>query len=109
MRKSNKMNSVKIIRTNSSNKDFQELVTELDKDLAIRNGEFHSFFSQYNKVDKINHVAIAYLNENPVGCGAIKHYSDTTMEVKRMYVNPDFRGNRIAAKVLNELENWQSN
>jgi len=46
------------------------------------------------------------LNENPVGCGAIKHYSDTTMEVKRMYVNPDFRGNRIAAKVLNELENW---
>lgn len=106
MRKSNKMNSVKIIRTNSSNKDFQELVTELDKDLAIRDGEFHSFFSQYNKVDKINHVAIAYLNENPVGCGAIKHYYDTTMEVKRMYVNPDFRGNRIAAKVLNELENW---
>ena len=100
------MNSVKIIRTNSSNKDFQELVTELDKDLAIRDGEFHAFFSQYNKVDKINHIAIAYLNENPVGCGAIKHYSNTTMEVKRMYVNPDFRGNRIAAKILNELEKW---
>lgn len=106
MNKSNKMNSVKIIRTNSSNKDFQELVTELDKDLAIRDGESHSFFSQFNKVDKINHVIIAYLNEIPVGCGAIKHYSDTTMEVKRMYVNPDFRGNRIAAKILNELENW---
>ena len=23
-----------------------------------------------------------------------------------MYVNPDFRGNRIAVKILNELENW---
>ena len=23
-----------------------------------------------------------------------------------MFVNPDFRGKRIAAKVLNELENW---
>jgi len=100
------MNSIKIIRTNSSNKDFQELVTELDKDLAIRDGESHSFFSQFNKVDKINHVIITYLNEIPVGCGAIKHYSDTTMEVKRMYVNPDFRGNRIAAKILNELEKW---
>lgn len=100
------MNSVKIIRTNSSNKDFQELVTKLDKDLAIRDGESHSFFSQFNKVDKINHVIIAYLEEKPVGCGAIKHYSYTKMEVKRMYVNPDFRGNRIAVKILNELENW---
>ena len=100
------MNSVKIIRTNSSNETFQNLIKDLDKDLAIRDGEFHSFFSQFNKVDKINHVVIAYLNETPVGCGAIKHYSDTTMEVKRMYVNPDFRGNRIAAKILNELEKW---
>ena len=100
------MNSVKIIRTNSSNETFQNLIKDLDKDLAIRDGEFHSFFSQFNKVDKINHVVIAYLNENPVGCGAIKHYSDTTMEVKRMYVNPDFRGNRIGKTVLDELEIW---
>lgn len=102
------MNSVKIIRTNSSDKDFQELVKELDKDLAIRDGEFHSFFTQYNKIDLIQHVIVAYLEEKPVGCGAIKHYSENTMEVKRMYVNSDFRGNRIAAKVLNELENWAS-
>lgn len=102
------MNSVKIIRTNSSDKDFQELVKELDKDLAIRDGEFHSFFTQYNKIDLIQHVIVAYLGENPVGCGAIKHYSETTMEVKRMYVNSNFRGNRIAGKVLNELENWAS-
>ncbi|WP_413533597.1 GNAT family N-acetyltransferase [Empedobacter brevis] len=100
------MNSVKIIRTNSSNEEFQNLIKELDADLKIRDGESHSFFTQFNKVDKINHVVIAYLNENPVGCGAIKHYSDTTMEVKRMYVNPDFRGNRIAVKILDELENW---
>lgn len=100
------MHSIKIIRTNSSDKDFQKLVAELDKDLAIRDGDQHSFFNQFNKIDLIQHVIVAYLNDVAVGCGAIKHYSDTTMEVKRMYVNPDYRGNRIATRVLNELENW---
>lgn len=95
-----------LIRTNSDNTDFRELVKELDADLKIRDGDKHSFFAQFNKIDLIKHVVIAYIDEKAVGCGAIKNYSDDTMEVKRMYVNPDFRGNRIAAKVLNELENW---
>lgn len=33
-----------IKRTNSENIDFQKLVVELDKDLAIRDGDEHSFF-----------------------------------------------------------------
>lgn len=36
-------------RTNSSNIDFQKLVVELDKYLAVKNGELNKFFSQYNK------------------------------------------------------------
>ncbi len=100
------MNSIKLSRTDSTNSAFQELVQELDIDLRKRDGEFHSFFAQYNKTDLIQHVIVAYMEDTAVGCGAMKHYSDTTMEIKRMFVNPDFRGNRIAAKVLNELENW---
>ncbi|MDR3652005.1 MAG: hypothetical protein P4L34_03430 [Paludibacter sp.] len=32
-------------RTNSDDKDFQKLVEELDKELAIRDGEDHSFYA----------------------------------------------------------------
>lgn len=95
-----------ILRTDSSNIDFQELVKLLDADLRIKDGDDHTFYSQFNKLDKINHV-ILVLNENiPVGCGAFKHYSDQAVEIKRMFVHPDSRGQGIAQKILKELEKW---
>lgn len=94
------------LRTNSDNPDFQALVRELDIDLAIRDGDEHSFYAQYNKIDSIKHAIVAYQNGQPVGCGAIKQYAPDTMEVKRMYVPPSHRGQGIAGVVLAELEKW---
>jgi GNAT superfamily N-acetyltransferase len=96
----------KLVRTNSDNIDFQKLVKELDKDLAIRDGEEHAFFAQYNKIDAIKFVVVAYENEVAVGCGAIKEYEPNIMEVKRMFVSQDQRGKGIASLVLIELEKW---
>lgn len=93
-------------RTNPENGDFQKLVRELDKDLKIRDGEDHDFYAQFNKIDKIKHSIVAYDNGIPVGCGAIKLYNPYTMEVKRMYVVPQKRGQGIASMILNHLELW---
>ncbi len=93
-------------RTNSDNKDFQKLVEALDADLKIRDGKDNVFYSQFNKITAIKHVIVAYDDDLPVGCGAIKQFSDDTMEVKRMYVLPKKRGQGIAASVLRELEIW---
>lgn len=93
-------------RTNSDNQDFQKLVFELDKDLAIKNGATNSFFAQYNKIDLIKHVVVAYEASTAVGCGAIKEYESGVMEVKRMFVLPDMRGKGIAVKILAELQVW---
>lgn len=97
---------ITIVRTDSSNEDFRKLVTELDKDLAIRDGDEHAFFAQYNKIANIAHVIVAYEGNEPAGCGAIKHYAPGTMEVKRMYVPPAMRGRGIAGQVLAGLERW---
>ncbi len=97
---------VSCVRTNSENTDFQKLVKALDADLSIRDGADHSFYAQFNKIDKIKYVVVAYENEMPVGCGAIKKYAPDTVEVKRMYVPESSRGNGIASKVLRELEKW---
>lgn len=95
-----------LIRTNSDNKDFQDLVVELDKDLAKKNGETNDFFAQFNKIDLMINVVVA-LNDNlAVGCGAMKEYDKSTMEIKRMYVPIEMRGKGVAVAVLNELENW---
>ena len=97
---------IEILRTDSGNQDFIELVKHLDADLAERDGKEHSFYAQFNKIDKIKHVVVAYENGKPTGCGAIKEYAPGIMEVKRMYTLPENRGKGVASKVLTELETW---
>ena len=95
-----------ITRTTSDDADFRGLVALLDQDLAIRDGTDHGFYAQYNTLDKINHAVVAYWQDIPVGCGAFKEFSPEEVEVKRMYVMPDHRGQGIAQAVLRELEQW---
>jgi GNAT superfamily N-acetyltransferase len=97
---------IKLKRTNSENRDFIELVKLLDKALAIVDGKDHGFYSQFNKIDNIRYVIVAYEDEKAVGCGAIKEFGQDTMEVKRMYVSPENRKKGIASEILNELEKW---
>jgi GNAT superfamily N-acetyltransferase len=97
---------IKIIRTDSDNQDFIELVRRLDADLAERDGDDHSFYDQFNKIIKIKHVVVVYENDEPVGCGAIKAFNPDTVEVKRMYTAPERRGKGTATRILSELERW---
>jgi len=97
-----------LTRTDSSNPDFIDLVKYLDADLAIRDGDEHAFYAQFNKLDKIKHVVVAYEDDIAVGCGAMKEYAPDTMEIKRMWTAPGSRGKGIGAKVIAELETWAS-
>ena len=98
--------SIHFLLTDSSNNHFKELVKLLDADLTIRDGGDHVFYAQFNKIDMIQHVIVAYENEAPVGSVAFKKYDDTSAEVKRMYVLPQHRNKGIAASVLLQLEQW---
>lgn len=97
---------IHIVRTDSNNQDFIELVKLLDADLAIRDGDDHAFYDQFNKLDRIKHALVLYDNEKPVGCGAIKAYEPKIMEIKRMYTLSESRGKGFAIKILSELEKW---
>ncbi len=95
-----------LTRTDSDNPDFIQLIRLLDAELAIRDGNEHSFYDQFNKIDKIRHVVVACENDIAVGCGAIKPFDLHTMEVKRMFTRPEHRGKGIAKTILRELEKW---
>ncbi len=97
---------INVKRTDSTTQDFINLVKKLDADLAERDGSEHDFYNQFNKIDAIKHVVVAYENDAPVGCGAIKEFDANRMEVKRMYTLPNSRGKGIATLVLTELEKW---
>ena len=97
---------MRLKRTNSEDPDFCELVKELDRDLKLRDGEEHVFYSQFNKTDKIKHVIVAYDQDLCIGCGALKAYSNDSMEVKRMFVRESYRSKGIASGILHALETW---
>lgn len=98
---------VNLVRANSENNDFINLVKDLDAYLKITDGDEHDFYNQYNNIDVLKHVVIAYnSNKAPIACGAFKALSDSTVEIKRMFTKPEARGNGSATLVLAELENW---
>lgn len=97
---------LQLLRTDSNNPDFRQLVALLDHYLATVDGDDHAFYSQFNKIDNLRYCVVAFWNDQAVGCGAIREYSPDAVEVKRMFVSPEFRGKGVAALVLTELENW---
>ncbi len=47
---------------------------------------------------------VAYDDNQPVGCGALRKLDESTVEIKRMYVAPESRGRGVGRGVLNALE-----
>lgn len=96
----------RLLRTNSENNDFINLVKMLDAYLKVTDGNEHEFYNQFNKIDVLKFVVVIYVDEKAVGCGAIKQFDDDTMEVKRMFVLEEYRNQGLAKKIIQELEIW---
>src|SRR6476620_5308878 len=47
---------------------------------------------------------VAYLNDKPIGCGAIRLNEPGLAEIKRMYVDPAVRGRRVGRQIVDALE-----
>ena len=94
------------LKTTSENPDFHFLVAQLNAHFAVLNGEKDDFYAQFNQIDALKHVIVVYDDQTPIACGAIKPYSESFMEIKRMYVVPEQRGRGVASLVLTHLENW---
>ncbi|MDT3427405.1 ribosomal protein S18 acetylase RimI-like enzyme [Paenibacillus forsythiae] len=47
---------------------------------------------------------VAYLDSRPVGCGAIKKLDEAHVELKRFFVEPEFRNRGIARRIVRRLE-----
>ncbi|WP_291864230.1 GNAT family N-acetyltransferase [Maribacter sp.] len=97
---------MKLLRTNSKNKDFITLTEKLDTYLAVTDGNEHDFYNQFNSIQNLKYVIIIYQDNIPVGCGALKVLNSTSMEIKRMYVSPKVRKKGVATTILKELETW---
>lgn len=86
--------------------DFVALVQKLDRLLTELNGPSDPFYSQHNRIETPQCAVVASLRGAPVGCGAFRAVDEDTVEIKRMFVEADSRGNGVGAAILAELEAW---
>lgn len=95
-----------LIRTDSAHSDFRNLVKSLDATLAEHNGDADDFFAQFNTLDAIKNCIVAYVDDMPAACGAFKPFSEDTVEIKRMFTDPEFRKRGLGSAIVKELEHW---
>jgi putative acetyltransferase len=95
-----------IKRTNSNDSDFQQLISRLDNELWNELKEDQATYDQYNKVPDINTAIVLYEDEKPAASGCFKKYNENTVEIKRMFVEKNYRGKGLSKLILKELENW---
>lgn len=97
---------IKLTRTNGNNPDYVELTRQLDEEFHGIYGELQCKYDIFNMIYDIDTVLIAYDDDNAIGCGCFKRYDDKTVEIKRMFVQLEFRNRKIAGLMLQELESW---
>lgn len=95
---------MEILKTNSENIGFAELIKLLDEDLNGRYGELQKQYNHHNKVDYINDVIVIYKDVVPVACGAFKKYDENTAEIKRIFVRKENRRQGLARQIIYNLE-----
>ena len=61
-------------------------------------------FVPYNLSESVETVLIVSDQDKPVACAGLKRYSQTDAEIKRVWVEPEYRRRHIAVKMMQMLE-----
>lgn len=99
-------NKIEIIKTNSENHDFIDLIAALDKSLWERYPELKTNYWGNNIIEFNPNVIVVYLENKAIACGCFKKYDKNTIELKRMFVSTEARGMGLAKRIIQELELW---
>lgn len=87
--------------------DSRRLIDALDAHLASRYRPEQRFGPNL-KPDQLaaglGTFLVARIDGRAVGCGAVRLLDPATVEVKRMYVEPELRGRGVAKEILTHLE-----
>ena len=108
-RKDNKMREdrmrIEIREVSHDSGDFLMLCQELDSflNVAIGGEEKREKYKKFNHTDTMDFVAAAFDQGEPVGCGALRRYSEEEAEIKRVFVREKYRGKNIGGLILESL------
>lgn len=97
---------MEIVYTTGKNADFTALCAELDAFLNEIAGGIQNrlFYVPLNQCNSIEDVVLLYNESEPIGCVGLRRFSDTTVEAKRLYIKPDYRGKGLSHLLFTVIE-----
>lgn len=97
--------SITLKEVDHMNSDLHQLIYKLDCYFKVRYPEDGIFGLDFNdpKVKEVN-FAVAYFNDTPAGCGGIRPLDRQSAELKRFFVDSEYRNKGIASHILEHLE-----
>lgn len=88
----------------AENADLHLLAAKLDEYYFEIVGEVHKRYAKYNDPHLFGCRAVAYIGGKPAGCGCWKRIDERSVEVKRIYVMPEYRRQGVASAVIGAVE-----
>lgn len=87
-------------------KDFVYLCERLDRylDELVGGNAQRQQYEQYNLRDDIHDVYVVYENGHPIACGSMRRYDEEHAEIKRVFVEPEYRNFGIGKQLMGMLE-----
>ncbi|MBR2991885.1 MAG: GNAT family N-acetyltransferase [Clostridiales bacterium] len=100
------MSELEFIWTDGNNEEFHQFYLETeDYYSSIVGGKKNrEGFIPYNLSESISAVLLAYMDGVAVGCAGLKKYNDSDVEIKRVWVEPDYRSRHIATELMDRIE-----
>ena len=88
----------------AENADLLMLAAKLDEYYFAIVGEVHKRYAKYNDPYLFGCRAVVHIDGKPVGCGCWKRVNGRSVEVKRIYVLPEYRRQGVASAVIGAVE-----
>ncbi len=103
------MNNYRIRWTDGNDREFEmfHAITENYYNQLVGGPQNRQSFVQGNMSKYVKYAMIVYSKEDvPVACSGLKEHGNGDVEIKRVWVQPLFRGQHIATFMIRELENF---
>lgn len=84
--------------------DFRMLAAKLDAYYFTLVGDIQLQYAEPNRPENMAALAVCYEGETPIACGAWKAVDGETAEIKRIFVEPEYRRRGAASAIIRALE-----
>lgn len=96
--------TIRIEKVTVANQDLIKLVDQLNQFFYEEWGEVSADYQGHHNLAKMAGAVVAYVDKQPAGCGCWKLLDGATPEIKRMFVDPDYRSMGLASQILASIE-----